>query len=289
MTENNAAQAADQILTYLGFAQAVGMEPAADPRRDHIQALIESALLSKLRAEGVPVATLERVNGASVHTLLPAAASLPDGDYALYFAPAAALASAPVADTLPLEKALYELVDKIAPGLDTGDLVQDARRASTLLSAIMASAPVAAETTLQAWAERFPEISDMGRLRDAWNEARANTPVAGEAQPVAWQYFSTVDQKWCNCCAERVEVLQRAGLKVRQLDAAPQASEAVRILFPAHLRKMWSGGEVQAWLDDYQGITPQKASAKGSLERYRQWQAEQTQADKVGAGSKEHQ
>ncbi len=51
--QNNAAQAAAQILTYLGFAQAVSMEPAADPRRDHIQALIESALLSKLRAEGV--------------------------------------------------------------------------------------------------------------------------------------------------------------------------------------------------------------------------------------------
>lgn len=49
-TQNNAAQAAAQILTYLGFAQAVSMEPAADPRRDHIQALIESALLSKLRA-----------------------------------------------------------------------------------------------------------------------------------------------------------------------------------------------------------------------------------------------
>jgi hypothetical protein len=58
----------------------------------------------------------------------------------------AALASAPVSDsTLPLEKALHELVSKIDPGLDTGDLVQDAGRASALLSAIMASAPVAGE------------------------------------------------------------------------------------------------------------------------------------------------
>ncbi len=54
---NNAAQAAAQILTYLGFAQAVSMEPAADPRRDHIQALIESALLSKLR---VPVSDIRK-------------------------------------------------------------------------------------------------------------------------------------------------------------------------------------------------------------------------------------
>lgn len=158
---------------------------------------------------------------------------------------------APVADsTLPLEQALHELVDKIVPGLDTGDLVQDARRASTALSAILASAPVADERaalaklleyvdrntcthedthrggaiwticdgcgmkwaddeggfvphqdapavaaaraalasapvaderSLQAWAERFPEICDMERLRDAWNDARASAPVAGEA------------------------------------------------------------------------------------------------------------
>ena len=49
-TPTQTAQAAAQILTYLGFAQAVSMEPGADRRRDHIQALIESALLSKLRA-----------------------------------------------------------------------------------------------------------------------------------------------------------------------------------------------------------------------------------------------
>lgn len=54
--------------------------------------------------------------------------------------------SAPIADsTLPLEQALHELIDKIVPGLDTGDFVQDARRASTALSAILASAPVAGE------------------------------------------------------------------------------------------------------------------------------------------------
>jgi hypothetical protein len=64
--------------------------------------------------------------------------------------------------------------------------------------------------------------------------------------------------------------------------AAPQASEAVRIPFPVHLRKMWSGGEVQVWLDAHRGITPPKPSAKGSLERYRKWQAEKAQADKDG-------
>jgi hypothetical protein len=71
--------------------------------------------------------------------------------------------------------------------------------------------------------------------------------------------------------------------------AASQASEAVRILFPTHLRKMWSGGEVQAWLDNHQGITPPTASAKGSLERYRNWRAEQAEADKDGVRNKGRQ
>lgn len=64
--------------------------------------------------------------------------------------------------------------------------------------------------------------------------------------------------------------------------AAPQASEAVRILFPTHLRKMWSGGEVQAWLDERQGVTAPKPSAKGSLERYRKWQTERDEAFAAG-------
>lgn len=51
-----------------------------------------------------------------------------------------------------------------------------------------------------------------------------------------------------------------------------------RLLFPAHLRKMWSGGEVQAWIDEQLGTTAPKATAKGSLDRYRKWQAEQAKA-----------
>ncbi|RSE85537.1 hypothetical protein [Achromobacter denitrificans] len=47
--QNNSAHVAGQILTYLGYAQAVSMEPGADSRRDHIQSLINS-LLAKLRA-----------------------------------------------------------------------------------------------------------------------------------------------------------------------------------------------------------------------------------------------
>ncbi|MNT69035.1 hypothetical protein D3C72_2073140 [compost metagenome] len=66
---------------------------------------------------------------------------------------------------------------------------------------------------------------------------------------------------------------------------APKATKAEHIVFPAHLRKMWSGGEVQAWLDNHQGITPPKPNAKNSLERYRKWQSEQPQADKDGCAN----
>lgn len=55
----------------------------------------------------------------------------------------------------------------------------------------------------------------------------------------------------------------------------PARTESQRILFPTHLRKMWSGGEVQAWLDEQLGVTTPAPSAKGSLKRYRQWQASQ--------------
>ncbi|MBO1012294.1 hypothetical protein IPU70_01940 [Achromobacter sp. SD115] len=51
-------------------------------------------------------------------------------------------------------------------------------RAYALLSKLRA--PVADEAALQVWADRFPEISDMGRLRDAWHDARSSAPVADE-------------------------------------------------------------------------------------------------------------
>lgn len=53
-----AAQAAAKILTYLGIAQEVSMEPGTDRRRDHIQSLIDDAL-PKLRP---PVADAEELS-----------------------------------------------------------------------------------------------------------------------------------------------------------------------------------------------------------------------------------
>ena len=106
----------------------------------------------------------------------------------------------------------------------------------------------------------------------------ASAPVAGEAVAIPLRPL-TEDER----AAIEFYILNPTAA-VRDLDkrlsghAAPQANEAVRILFPAHLRKMWSGGEIQGWLDQHQGKTPPPGPAKGSLERYRQWKVEQAPA-----------
>ncbi|WP_116791372.1 hypothetical protein [Achromobacter dolens] len=107
-------------------------------------------------------------------------------------------------------------------------------------------------------------------------DALASAPVAGEAvtdemiqagAKAAREYF---DQTGGNDPAVIYRAMRAAA------PAAPEGSaEPARILFPSHLRKMWSGGEVQAWLDQHRGVTPPAEAAKGSLARYRQWKAEQ--------------
>ena len=65
----------------------------------------------------------------------------------------------------------------------------------------------------------------------------------------------------------------KQGMQAAQIAATPS-----RLVFPSALRKMWSGGEVQKWLDEQLGVEAPKPFAKGSLERYRAHQAAQTQA-----------
>ena len=118
----------------------------------------------------------------------------------------------------------------------------------------------------------------------------ASAPVAGEAHMPPGYRVKAVDGHGYRITSPTgsdwvAHSDTPAGDLIAALLAAPQASEAVRILFPAHLRKMWSGGEVQAWLDNHQGITPPKPNAKNSLERYRKWQSEQPQADKDGCAN----
>jgi len=52
---------------------------------------------------------------------------------------ASASPAAPPEPTLPYEQALYELINKIDTGLDTGDILADARRASAALDGILAA------------------------------------------------------------------------------------------------------------------------------------------------------
>ncbi|CAB3931554.1 hypothetical protein [Achromobacter insolitus] len=113
---------------------------------------------------------------------------------------------------------------------------------------------------------------------------QASAPVAGEAQPTDAEIIDLAVEPLgidCDRIPHGVVVFAR---NLLSRYAAPQASEAVRIVFPTHLRKMWSGGDVQAWLDEHQGVTAPKPSAKGSLERYRKWQADRDEA--FGSGVK---
>lgn len=111
-----------------------------------------------------------------------------------------------------------------------------------------------------------------------WHTGRAalaSAPVAGEA--VYTLRVRGAIQAWTPTAA--AFSIPDGEHQLFLCPAAPQPSaEPARILFPSHLRKMWSGGEVQAWLDQHQGVTPPPATAKGSLARYRQWKAEQDQA-----------
>lgn len=159
-------------------------------------------------------------------------------------------------------------IQDIADGFDIYGAKPEFARAieSALLSKLRA--PVADD-----WKHELLEAAD--RQIERINAALASAPVAGEAiagYMVGSDYFRPDVLAAAQIYAENRNLPVRT---LRYADAAPKDSEAVRILFPTHLRKMWSGGEVQAWLDEHQGVTAPKPSAKGSLQRYREWQANQ--------------
>ncbi|MFF7060738.1 hypothetical protein ACFY89_29015 [Achromobacter spanius] len=130
----------------------------------------------------------------------------------------------------------------------------------------------------------------MATMQTVLRAARAmlHVPVAGEASEAKFKRMFMAACEALAAINERLGLAPNDGepdailsaigeLMEQGKEGAPQASAAVRILFPTHLRKMWSGGEVQTWLDEHEGITPPKVSAKGSWERYRKWQAKQFQ------------
>lgn len=340
--QNNAAQAAGKILTYLGFTQAMGMEPGVDHRRDHIQSLIESTLPSKLRAEGVPAG--ESVNPHIGYPDLadawqrgfdgrtPGWSGLPHDVFHASYQEGkrarAALASAPVAgNARPDIMSLSGILAEYRKGCsNTGgegpencpDCVRAFVSALEALNVRQASAPVADaesqptalcdEVVSKAWinvsdsygiAYNGPSYADAAPQASAEPLARY-CPGCGSVGPVGDEYRDCcpdgnqarmIPERLAEQCRDTFRLAIQSLLPDAPANdgAAPQASEAVRILFPAHLRKMWPGGEVQAWLDNYQGVTPPIASAKGSLERYRNWRVEQAEADKDGVRSKGRQ
>ncbi|CAB3783035.1 hypothetical protein LMG28688_01565 [Paraburkholderia caffeinitolerans] len=74
------------------------------------------------------------------------AVATPGGAYSmpLYAAPVAPAAAAPRNETLPFESALFELINKIDSNLDTGDMLEDAKRASAALDAILSKGDLVA-------------------------------------------------------------------------------------------------------------------------------------------------
>jgi hypothetical protein len=280
MTENNAAQpgltddeiealAKKHIAPHADRLDAIMKNPVPYQQTEQfrrVKALIAD-VLSKLRAEGVQA-----------------------GDERAAFL---------------LEEALGYIRSFAIPGKTAEDMTAIAQAGMRRFTAALASAPVAepydSEKRCRAYydSDLRPFAAD-GVTYDVWkavwhaaqfdramhpNSSKPrphSAPVAGDAVAIPLRPL-TEDER----AAIEFYTLNPTAA-VRDLDKrlsgepAPQASEAVRIVFPAHLRRMWSGGEVQAWLDEHQGITPPKASASGRMKRYRKWQADQTQANKVG-------
>ncbi|WP_052236186.1 hypothetical protein [Bordetella avium] len=87
----------------------------------------------------------------------------------------------------------------------------------------------------EAWYSKRRVIDDH-EMQDAYAAMLAAAPgqpasdtyqlpsPAVSAEPVAWQYYSTIEQCWCPAEPERVEVLQRTH-KVRPLYTAPPAAD----------------------------------------------------------------
>jgi len=199
-THHNAAQAANEDTSDLpppSHRHPMSGEPIWDQHAVR-------AMLSKLRSPAPAMqeavltdAEIREIQGTHLVTVRSRDALIASVIVAGRAIEAAVLSKlrAPVADTLPLEKALYELVNKIDTGLDTGDLLQDARRASTVLDAIMTGGDLVAcahtffkECGEDKWRERYERSLD---FRIGWNacldaiaEAQANRAALASAPAV---------------------------------------------------------------------------------------------------------
>lgn len=89
-------------------------------------------------------------------------------------------------------------------------------------------------------------------------------------------------QTYCKRCCVMFEYRDcKPCVAVPRAIEAKQSTSPARLRFPAHLRRMWSGGEVQAWLDAQLGRADTEKAPEGGLQRYRAWQSSQEMVDRL--------
>jgi hypothetical protein len=86
---------------------------------------------------------------------------------------------------------------------------------------------------------------------EAITSLRQAIEQAEKQEPVAWGVFegNLHDMFFTQKDAKDMARLKGDHAEVKPLYATPQPQRE-RVIFPTMLRKMWSGGEVQAWLDE---------------------------------------
>jgi hypothetical protein len=95
-------------------------------------------------------------------------------------------------------------------------------------------------TAMRQALEALEAHADIGIKSDkAITTLRTAIAEAEKQEPVAWMDASETALSWENYLD---------GMK--PLYTTPPAAQRQRVVFPTMLRKMWSGGEVQAWLDE---------------------------------------
>ena len=112
--------------------------------------------------------------------------------------------------------------------------------------------------SMKQWAEDVSKAYDMTAwghtqraaeiLKQTRNSICTAIEQAEKQEPVA----TKLETQQFNCFHVSAEDFQRLkALPVgTKLYTTPPAAQRERVVFPTMLRKMWSGGEVQAWLDE---------------------------------------